>query len=73
MVFFMAGHETTTAGLGFAINMLEQNPEVMKKAQEEVDTVLQGNLPNYTAVKSNVRRLLSNFIFDLSLLTPVTI
>lgn len=74
LVFFIAGHETTATGLGFAINLLQQHPEAQKRAQEEVDEVLKGNIPDYAAVK-NVRILLflskANLHFKLSYIGSV--
>ncbi len=40
MTFLVAGHETTSGLLSFAIYFLIKNPEVMRRAQAEVDEVL---------------------------------
>lgn len=40
MTMLIAGHETTAAVLTWAIFLLSQNPSKLKKAQEEVDSVL---------------------------------
>lgn len=40
MTFMIAGHETTSGLLSFAIYMLLKNPKVMARAVEEVDRVL---------------------------------
>lgn len=42
MTIFIAGHETTANALTWALYLLAQNPEIEKKLQEEIDTVLQG-------------------------------
>ncbi|MEM7334169.1 MAG: cytochrome P450 [Chloroflexota bacterium] len=45
--FFGAGHETTSHALTWTLYLLTQNPEAMKKLQDEVDTVLNGRLPTF--------------------------
>ncbi|XP_010260623.1 PREDICTED: cytochrome P450 97B2, chloroplastic [Nelumbo nucifera] len=40
MTMLIAGHETTAAVLTWAVFLLAQNPSKMKKAQEEIDSVL---------------------------------
>lgn len=40
MTMLIAGHETTAAVLTWAVFLLSQNPSKLKKAQEEVDSVL---------------------------------
>ena len=40
VTFLIAGHETTSGLLSFALYLLLQNPEVMAKARAEVDRVL---------------------------------
>jgi cytochrome P450/NADPH-cytochrome P450 reductase len=40
MTFLIAGHETTSGLLSFAIHMLLENPHTMERAIEEVDRVL---------------------------------
>ena len=53
ITFLIAGHETTSGMLSFAINALLQHPEVMAKAYEEVDRVLGSDLnvkPTYAQV-----------------------
>ncbi len=39
VTFLVAGHETTSGALSFALYYLSQNPEVLAKAQAEVDAV----------------------------------
>ncbi|MFD8572122.1 cytochrome P450 [Streptomyces sp. NPDC059639] len=39
ITFLVAGHETTSGALSFALHYLAQNREVLAKAQEEVDRV----------------------------------
>ncbi|RWR88522.1 Cytochrome P450 [Cinnamomum micranthum f. kanehirae] len=40
MTMLIAGHETTAAVLTWSVFLLAQNPSKMKKAQEEIDSVL---------------------------------
>lgn len=40
MDFFIAGSQTTSNTLGFALLAMLLNPEVQKKVQEEIDHVL---------------------------------
>jgi len=42
MTIFLAGHETTANALTWTWYLLSQNPEVEKKLQAEVDSVLEG-------------------------------
>ncbi len=42
MTIFIAGHETTANALTWALYVLAQNPEIEKKLQAEIDTVMQG-------------------------------
>ncbi|MGP4076132.1 bifunctional cytochrome P450/NADPH--P450 reductase [Halobacillus sp. K22] len=51
ITFLIAGHETTSGLLSFAIHYLLKNPEKLKKAQEEVDEVLGEDIPSYKQVK----------------------
>ncbi|MEW6128519.1 MAG: cytochrome P450 [Acidobacteriota bacterium] len=44
ITFLIAGHETTSGLLSFAIYALLKHPEILEKAYEEVDRVLGGNL-----------------------------
>ncbi|VAH17855.1 unnamed protein product [Triticum turgidum subsp. durum] len=47
----VAGHETTGSVLTWTIYLLSKDPVALRKAQEEVDRVLQGRLPRYEDVK----------------------
>ena len=38
--FLVAGHETTSGALSFALYYMSRDPEVMRRAQEEADTIL---------------------------------
>jgi unspecific monooxygenase len=40
LTFLVAGHETTSGALSFALYYLSRDPELLAKAQEEVDRVL---------------------------------
>ncbi|MBV9455041.1 MAG: cytochrome P450 [Rubrobacter sp.] len=54
ITFLIAGHETTSGLLSFALYFLLKNPEVLAKAYEEVDRVLGADLsatPSYEQVK----------------------
>ncbi|MGM0854928.1 MAG: bifunctional cytochrome P450/NADPH--P450 reductase [Bacillota bacterium] len=51
ITFLIAGHETTSGLLSFAIYFLMNNPEKLKKAQQEVDEVLGDDVPDYKQVK----------------------
>lgn len=45
VTLFLAGHETTALALSWMALLLAQNPEIQKRLQHEVDTVLQGRAP----------------------------
>mgnify|MGYP000013382497 CR=1 FL=1 len=45
VTFLIAGHETTSGLLSFAIYLLLQNPRVLSKLRQEIDTVLGDELP----------------------------
>ncbi|CAN7504298.1 bifunctional cytochrome P450/NADPH--P450 reductase [Rossellomorea sp. LjRoot5] len=51
ITFLIAGHETTSGLLSFALYYLMNHPEKLKKAQEEVDRVVGDNIPEYKQVK----------------------
>ena len=51
ITFLVAGHETTSGLLSFAIYFLLKNPEYLARAREEVDRVLGGRLqPTFAQV-----------------------
>lgn len=50
ITFLIAGHETTSGLLSFAIYFLLKDPDKLKKAYEEVDRVLTGAAPTYKQV-----------------------
>ncbi|MFM1652948.1 bifunctional cytochrome P450/NADPH--P450 reductase [Brevibacillus sp. B_LB10_24] len=50
ITFLIAGHETTSGLLSFATYFLLKNPDVLKKAYEEVDRVLTDSVPTYEQV-----------------------
>jgi len=47
LTLFGAGHETTATSLTWAWYLLCQHPDIYRKVQEEVDSVLQGRTPTY--------------------------
>ncbi|KAI3979206.1 hypothetical protein MKX01_017031 [Papaver californicum] len=52
MTMLIAGHETTAAVLTWAIFLLAQNPEKMRKAQAEIDSVIGRGKTTYESVKN---------------------
>ncbi|TDL30998.1 cytochrome P450 [Jeotgalibacillus sp. S-D1] len=50
ITFLIAGHETTSGLLSFALYYLLKNPEKLQKAYEEVDRVLTDDTPTYKQV-----------------------
>ncbi|MVP01839.1 bifunctional cytochrome P450/NADPH--P450 reductase [Paenibacillus lutrae] len=50
ITFLIAGHETTSGLLSFAVYYLLQNPDKLQKAYEEVDRVLTDSVPSYKQV-----------------------
>lgn len=50
ITFLIAGHETTSGLLSFALYFLLKHPDVLKKAYEEVDNVLTDSVPTYEQV-----------------------
>jgi cytochrome P450/NADPH-cytochrome P450 reductase len=56
ITFLIAGHETTSGLLSFAIYFLLQNPEVLARAHEEVDRVL-GPDPSVAPTYAQVNQL----------------
>lgn len=51
ITFLIAGHETTSGLLSFAIYYLMKNPDKMKKIVEEVDRVFKDPVPTYNQVR----------------------
>lgn len=47
----VAGHETTGSVLTWTLYLLSKNPSALTRAQQEVDSVLNGNLPKYEDIK----------------------
>jgi cytochrome P450 len=45
--FFLAGYETTSLALTWAVHLLTQHPETLDKLRAEVDTVLEGRTPSF--------------------------
>lgn len=50
ITFLIAGHETTSGLLSFTLYFLTQYPNVLKKACEEVERVISGEIPTYQQV-----------------------
>ncbi|AQQ54103.1 NADPH--cytochrome reductase [Planococcus lenghuensis] len=50
ITFLIAGHETTSGLLSFALYFLLNNPDKLQKAYEEVDQVFSGSTPSYKEV-----------------------
>ncbi|MBN3522619.1 bifunctional cytochrome P450/NADPH--P450 reductase [Paenibacillus apiarius] len=61
ITFLIAGHETTSGLLSFALYFLLKNPDKLHKAYEEVDRVLTEPVPSYTEVRNlkYIRMILS--------------
>jgi cytochrome P450/NADPH-cytochrome P450 reductase len=51
ITFLIAGHETTSGLLSFAIYFLLKHPEKLEKAYEEVDRIFTDPLPTYAQVR----------------------
>ena len=60
ITFVVAGHETTSGALSFALYYLTRHPELLARAQAEVDEVWGGREPEFGAVAKlrYVRRVL---------------
>lgn len=60
LTFLVAGHETTSGALSFALYYLSRNPAVLAEAQAEVDAVWEGKEPAFEKVAKlrYVRRVL---------------
>lgn len=50
ITFLIAGHETTSGLLSFALYFLLNNPEALQKAYDEVDRVLVSDSPQYEEI-----------------------
>lgn len=62
ITFLIAGHETTSGLLAFALYFLLHNPDKLRKAQEEVDAILtDSSAPSYKQVREMkyIRMILS--------------
>ncbi|WP_433826197.1 bifunctional cytochrome P450/NADPH--P450 reductase [Actinoplanes sp. CA-015351] len=71
LTFLIAGHETTSGTLSFALHLLLRNPHVLAQAYAEVDRVLPGNtVPTYEAIMKLdvIPRILDE---TLRLLSPI--
>jgi cytochrome P450 len=51
LTLLIAGHDTSTALLTWAIYLLTAHPQAMRKAQEEVDTVLGNEAPDHERIE----------------------
>ncbi|MEW4369676.1 bifunctional cytochrome P450/NADPH--P450 reductase [Paenibacillus kandeliae] len=51
ITFLIAGHDTTSGLLSFALYFLLNNPDTLKKARAEVDRVLADPVPTYKQVR----------------------
>jgi cytochrome P450 len=45
LIFLLAGHETTATSLSFTLHLLGLHPDVQRRVQEEVDSVLGERMP----------------------------
>lgn len=52
ITFLIAGHETTSGLLSFAIYYLMKNPDTLAKAQAEADQILKDPVPTYNQVRN---------------------
>lgn len=52
ITFLIAGHETTSGLLSFAIYYLMKNPDKLAKAQAEADQILKDPVPTYNQVRN---------------------
>lgn len=50
-VIFLAGHETTATTLMWALYLLDQHPEIQRRAREEIESVLSDRDPKYADVE----------------------
>ncbi|XP_012935676.1 cytochrome P450 3A41-like [Aplysia californica] len=51
-IFLLAGYDTVATVLSFTMFLICMNPDCLKKAQKEVDKVLEGKFPDYDSVQS---------------------
>lgn len=51
ITFLIAGHETTSGLLSFAMYYLLKHPDKLTKAREEVDRIFKSSLPTYNQVR----------------------
>ena len=60
LTFLVAGHETTSGMLSFALYELSRNPDIAEQARKDVDRVLDGRSPQYADLSqlSILRRIL---------------
>jgi cytochrome P450 len=49
-VLFLAGHDTTAAGLTWLWYIMGKYPEIQQRAHDEIETVLQGKSPGFSHV-----------------------
>tara|TARA_B100000609_G_scaffold122520_1_gene97541 strand:+ start:10252 stop:13470 length:3219 start_codon:yes stop_codon:yes gene_type:complete len=70
VTFLIAGHETTSSLLAFALYFLMRHPEVIEKARKEVDSILlePGQLPTFEETKN--MRYLEQILFESLRLYP---
>lgn len=68
--FLIAGHETTSALLSFALYYLTRSPQTLHNCEVEIEQKLQGRVPSHAEVKSigSVQRVLNE---SLRLQPPV--
>lgn len=52
ITIFVAGHETTANALSWTFYLLSQHPEKLRLLQEEIDTVLQGQAPDFQQLRA---------------------
>ncbi|BDS11264.1 cytochrome P450 [Aureispira anguillae] len=51
MTIFVAGHETTANALSWTFYLLVQHPDKLQLLLDEIETVLQGEVPNFQSLK----------------------
>jgi cytochrome P450 len=70
IVFFFAGHDTTSSALSFAINLLARNEEVQEKARKEINEVF-GNEEFSQEKMSELKYVTAIIRESMRLYTPV--